>query len=292
MSYDDGHGYGSRESGGRPDDAYSTLGGTRQTRTRLPDGEPGPPYGRRPVRGTRSLVTVVGVVVLLIGAIAFANRGSGDGAADKATGGSGTKSDSAASAPTAPTGTDPVTGKTGTIASGFAHDAQGAQSAAANYAVALGSAQMFDKAQRDEIIQRTHTPSVFDRLMNDLDVAYSPAFLKNVGLNENGSTPDGLTFISRTVPVGTKATDYADDVATVEVWCTGLVGMAGQGSTRPVTETWFTLTQQLVWTEDSWKISSSSQAEGPTPVSSGNRASTTEEITGAVEGYGGFTYAR
>ncbi|MFD6280123.1 hypothetical protein ACFWFI_31830 [Streptomyces sp. NPDC060209] len=288
MSQGDERGYGGNEPGGRNDDAYSTLGGTRQTRTRLPGGDDGDGYGRRPARNSRSLIMVVGVVVLLIAAIAFANQGGG-GASD---GGKEKKSDTAGAGPTAATGTKPVQGKNGTIASGFAHDEQGAQSAAANYAVALGSAEMFDKTKRDGILQATHDPAVVQTLQADMAKAYSAGFLTNVGLNEDGSTPGGLTFVSRTIPVGTKVTAQGTDAATVEVWCTGLVGMAGEGSTKPVTATWFTITEKLRWVGDDWKIASSSQAEGPTPVNGDNRASTADEIAGAVEGYGGFTYAR
>lgn len=287
MSHDDGYGSDS----GRTGDGYSTIGGTRQTRTRLPDGEGGDGYGpRRPARNSRSLVTVVGVIVLLLAAIAFANMGGGDGSdGDGVSESNGKK---AGAAPTAATGTKPVTGKNGEIPSGFAHDEQGAQSAASNFAVALGSADMFNPASRQTIVQTTHDPSVVDQLVTDLNTAYSPGFLKNVGLNEDGSAPAGLTFVSRTIPVGTKVSDHNGDTATVEVWCTGLVGMAGQGSTKPVTETWFTISEKLKWIDNDWKIESSSQTEGPTPVSGDNRASSADEIAGAVEGYGGFVYAR
>ncbi|MFD8061184.1 hypothetical protein ACFXA0_17900 [Streptomyces cyaneofuscatus] len=290
MSPGDEHDYRGMDQGGRADDPYSTLGGTRQTRTRLPDGDAGHPHTRRPVRNSRSLVTITGVVVLLIAAIAFANRGgtSNDDSASPGTRNPGT----AGSAPTAATGTKPVQGKNGTIASGFAQDEQGAQSAAANYAVALGSAEMFDAESRRGIIEATHDPAVAQGLQDNLDKAYSPAFYKNVGLNDDGSTPTGLTFVSRTVPVGTKVVKMETETATVEVWCTGLVGMAGQGSTKPVTETWFTISQELKWVGGDWKISSSSQAEGPTPVNGDNRASTADEMAGAVDAYGGFTYAR
>ncbi|MFI1935229.1 hypothetical protein [Streptomyces sp. NPDC020330] len=288
MSPGDEHDYRGKDQGGRPEDPYSTLGGTRQTRTRLPDGDAGLPHARRPVRNSRSLVTVTGVVVLLVAAIAFANRGGGS---DDASPGA-KKPGTTGSAPTAATGTKPVQGKNGTIASGFAHDEQGAQSAAANYAVALGSAEMFMKESRRSIIQATHDPAVASDLQDSLDSAYSPTFYKNVGLNDDGSTPTGLTFVSRTVPVGTKVVKMEADVATVEVWCTGLVGLAGQGSTKPVTETWFTISQELKWVGGDWKISSSTQTEGPTPVNGDNRASTADEMATAVDAYGGFTYAR
>ncbi|WP_406013928.1 hypothetical protein OG520_18760 [Streptomyces sp. NBC_00984] len=290
MSLGDDNGYGN--DSGRTDDGYSTIGGTRQTRTRLPDGEGGDSYGapRRPARKSRSLVTVVGVVVLLIAAIAFANMGGGGGNGnDGGSGNGGSKPDSSS---TAATGTKPVTGKNGSIPSGFAHDEQGAQSAASNYAVALGSDGMFNTDTRRSIVQATHDPAVVEDLLAALTKAYSPGFLKNVGLNEDGTTPSGLTFVSRTIPVGTKVVEQSGDTATIEVWCTGLVGMAGQGSTKPVTATWFTISEKLKWVGGDWRIESSSQTEGPTPVNGDNRASTADEIAGAVQGYGGFTYAR
>ncbi|MGW2866372.1 hypothetical protein [Streptomyces sp. NPDC001205] len=287
MSFDDEPGHG----GGAPgpgDDRFSTLGGTRQTRTRLPEGT-GDSYGgaRRPPRNSRSLVMVVGVVVLLVAAIAFANRGGDSGAS--ADGQNAKKPDGQS---TAATGTKPVPGKQSGIASGFPQTEQGAQSAAANYAVALGSEGMFKSSTRGDIVRATHDPSIVDGLLNRLDQAYTASFYKNVGLNDDGSTPPGLTFVSRTIPVGTKVTQQDGATATVEVWCTGLVGLAGAGSTKPVTQTWFTLTEKLKWIGADWKVASSSQAEGPTPVSGDNRASTADEIAKAVQGYGGFTYAR
>ncbi|WP_069171458.1 hypothetical protein [Streptomyces griseus] len=287
MSQGDERGYGD-EPGGRTEDAYSTLGGTRQTRTRLPGGDDSDGYNRRPTRGSRSLVMVVGVVVLLIAAIAFANRGGGD---DTAGGGSGTDK-KADSAPTAPTGTKPVTGRNGVTASGFAHDEQGAQSAAANYAVALGSADMFDKTKRDGILNAVIAPQSVNRFRTTLDQAYSTDFFRNLGLNDDGTAPAGFAFISRTSPVGTRLTKSATDQATVEVWCSGLIGLAGEGSTKPVSDGWFTITMELQWINGDWKAVTHSQKEGPAPVGGDDRASSAEEIAGAVSGFGGFTYAR
>src|SRR5690606_15645743 len=211
--------------------ATEGYGGTGQTRTRLPEGEGGGPYGgaRRTGRSSsRSLVTVVGVVVLLIAAIAFANRG-GDGSA------SGTpETDSPKAAATAPSGEKPVDTKTGGIPSGFAHDRQGAESAAANYAVALGSDEMFKKPQRSAILRSIIVPDRVADFEATLDKAYSPEFNKNVGLNEDGTTPKSFTFVSRTSPMGTKVTESSANSATVEVWCSGLLGLAGESSTNPV----------------------------------------------------------
>ncbi|MGW1514772.1 hypothetical protein [Streptomyces sp. NPDC002394] len=277
-------------SPGDEHDSFGGVGGSGQTRTRLPEGNSGDVYGgaRRPVRSSRSLLTVVGVVVLLVAAIAFANRG-GTPPADASNPRSTTPGHTS---PTTPTGTRPVTTKTGTIPTGYSHDDQGAQSAAANYAVALGSAEMFQDGSRENIVRTIYAPAVVDGLLKQLDASYSAGLMNSVGLDANGNVPSGFSFVSRTIPVGTKVTDYTDGSATVEVWCTGLVGLAGEGSTKPVTSSWFTLTQKLTWTGNDWRISSSGQSEGPTPVSGDNRASLADDIAKAVDGYGGFTYAR
>ncbi|MFI6862916.1 hypothetical protein ACIBKZ_23995 [Streptomyces sp. NPDC050421] len=285
MSHDDGYGNDS----GRTGDGYSTIGGTRQTRTRLPDGE-GDGYGpRRPARSSRSLVTVVGVIVLLLAAIAFANMGGGDG--DKG-GASGSNDKKAGAAPTAATGTKPVTGKNGEIPSGFAHDEQGAQSAAANYAATFGSDGMFNDDSRREIVQALADSSTRASLQAGFDADYSQAFLAQIGLTADGSAPAGSTFVNRTMPAGTKIKQYSAETADVDVWCTGLFGLTGEKSTKPVTSGWFTVTMKLKWAGSDWKVLETGQKQGPTPVTGDNPVSGSDEIADTVNGFGGFTYAR
>jgi hypothetical protein len=290
MSQGDERGYGGSEPGGRTDDAYSTLGGTRQTRTRLPaGGDDNDGYGRRPARTSRSLIMAVGVVVLLIAAIAFANQGGGDASGD----GNEKKPEAAGAGPTAATGTKPVQGKNGTIASGFAHDEQGAQSAAANYAVALGSADMFDKGRRREITAAVYAPDVAAARQDDLDKVYSgQEFLTSIGLNPDGSAPSGLVFISRSNPVGAKVEKFGGDTASIAVWYSALFGLAGEGSKNPVSESWYTNTFALKWINGDWKVTDFTQKDGPVPVGRDQAASPAEEMANAVEQFGGFTYAR
>ncbi|MGW0551494.1 hypothetical protein [Streptomyces altiplanensis] len=266
----------------------SRFGGSGQTRTRLPEGGGNDVYGgaRRPVRTSRSLVTVVGVVVLLIAAITFANRGGGD------SGSGGEAKGSGGAEPTAATGVRPVEGKNGLIPSGFAQDEQGAQSAAANYAVALVSAEILKPDRRQEIVGQIFVPAKVPELEARFDEAYNQDFLDKVGLDKNGNAAQGMTYVSRTAPVGTKVTNYTDSAATVEVWCTGVFGTAGVGSTNPVTNDWFTMTLEVQWAGGDWKVESFSQKEGPAPVNADRAASDADEISKAVEEYGGFTYAR
>ncbi|MFE2294331.1 hypothetical protein [Streptomyces sp. NPDC059452] len=287
MSPGDEHDYRGVDQGGRTDDPYSTLGGTRQTRTRLPDGDPGHPHARRPVRNSRSLVTITAVVVLLIAAIAFANRGG----TSNDTASPGAKSPGTAGS--AATGTKPVQTKTGTIPSGFAHDEQGAQSAAANYSVALVSDGMFDKERRHQISEAVYAPDVAAARRDDLDKVYSQeSFLTSIGLNPDGKAPEGLTFISRANPVGTKVEKYLGDTATVAVWYSALFGLAGEGSKNPVSESWYTTTYELKWVDGDWKVTDFTQKDGPVPVGRDQTASSAEEMADAVQGFGGFTYAR
>ncbi|WP_406476096.1 hypothetical protein [Streptomyces sp. NBC_01615] len=274
--------------GARGDDGG--YGGSGQTRTRYPDRTGDVYGGARRGRGSssRSLITVVGVVVLLIAAIAFANRGD-----DSSSGSGSGNSHKAKTSPTAASGERPVASKAAGIPAGFAHSAQGAQSAATNYGVALGSTGMFNTEQRHTIVNAVYAPDVAAARLPDLDAAYtSEKFLTNIGLSKDGSAPAGQTFVSRIIPVGTKVTASTDDTATVELWYTSLFGLSGDGSTNPVSESWYTTTYQLKWINGDWKVSDFTQKDGPVPVGRDQKASTADDMTKAVEEYGGFTYAR
>ncbi|MFI5876711.1 hypothetical protein ACIBAH_30520 [Streptomyces sp. NPDC051445] len=263
--------------------------GYGRTRLRLPDNDP---YGgaRRGGRSSsRSLVTVVGVVVVLIAAIAFANRGGEDSSSTSANG--STNSEPKAKS-TAATGTRPVQSTTGGVPSGFAHTQQGAQSAAANYAVALGSTGMFQTDSRHALVDTVYTPAAAAKLQGAMDQAYSTDFLAKMGLDTDGNAPQGNTFVSRVVPVGTTPQTYSTATAKVSVWYLGLIGMSGTSSTDPVTSSWKTWTFDLQWTDGDWKIVSDQQKDGPAPVPGDDQAATSDEISKAIEEFGGFTYAR
>ncbi|WP_432097254.1 hypothetical protein [Streptomyces sp. bgisy100] len=279
---DDGYGTG------YPDDG---PGAGRQTRTRLPEGAGDDGYdGRRSrtaARPSKGMITVVGVVVLLIAAIAFANRGGGKKESDEGPGGGGAQSQ-----PTAPTGEKPVTGSQAGIASGFPKTKQGAQSAAANYAVALVSSDILKPDRRTGIVRQLFVSEKVDELDAKFDKAYSRAFLNKLGLDADGNPKAGMTYVSRTAPVGTRTKEYDNTRAEVDVWCTGAFGTAGVKSTNPVANDWFTMTVNLLWSNGDWKIESFSQQEGPAPVNTDRRASNADEIAKAVKEYGGFTYAR
>ncbi|MFD8812583.1 hypothetical protein ACFV23_14155 [Streptomyces sp. NPDC059627] len=220
------------------------------------------------------------------------NCGGTDGSSDSTDTGSNGNAGQPVTSSTAASGTKPVETKSDGIPTGYAHSQQGAQSAAANYATALGSDGMFITATRHSIVQTVADPSVMNSMQSGFDTDYSTDFLKKAGLNADGTAPQGSTFVSRTLPAGAKVTSYSTGSATVEVWCNGLFGMSGEKSTNPVTSNWFTVTIKLNWSDGDWKVLGSSQRTGPTPVTGDNPVSGTDEITKAVQEFGGFTYAR
>ncbi|MEO3766353.1 hypothetical protein [Streptomyces sp. B8F3] len=273
------------------DDDYADYATSEPgTRTRFAEGDNDARYGTRRggrVSPSRAMVTVVGVVVLLIAAIAFANRGGNTEDDPESTADPDTTAQ-----PTSPTGDAPVKNTTDGIPAGFPQTTAGAQSAAANFAVALGGDQMFTPEGRHELVDALYTPDLAEKTKTGMDAAYTEDFLANLGLDAEGEPPSGMTFISRTIPIGTTVKEYEDGTATVAVWYTGLIGLAGPDSDVPVRTTWHTWTFELQWSDGDWKIAADSQKRGPAPVPGDVPAATDEQIEDAVEQFGGFTYAR
>ncbi|MBF9072320.1 hypothetical protein [Streptacidiphilus fuscans] len=262
------------------------------TRTRLPAGEQPTAPQASGLRRLKTLAAVFVIVFLMVVAVAVINRTNGSA---NSGGGNGTSND-AGSAPgasasaTAPTGTQPVTTTQNGIGVQYPHTSEGAQSAAANYSVALGSSEMYATASRHAIVATVTDPSVTSTLQGQFDSSYAAQAAK-LGLT-NGQASGGLVFVCRPNPVGTKLDSYSQDKATVEIWTNGLIGLAGQGSTSPVTEFWFTMTLQLHWANGDWKVLAYSQVDGPTPVSGNQPASDSTTIANAATQFGGFRYAR
>ncbi|MFC9330951.1 hypothetical protein [Kitasatospora sp. NPDC057015] len=264
------------------------------TRTRLPVAEQSSyQSGGRQARPVRTLLTVLLVVTLLVLAISIANRGKSDpGAAAPTSADRANASAAPDGAGPPPSGEQPVGTTANGIANGFPHTDQGAQSAAANYAVAIGSADMFRADARHTIVATIADPAALAGLQSRLDQGFGGDTAAHYGLDAQGKAPKGLTFVSRTVPVGTKQLSRTDGDAKVEVWSTGLTGLAGERSTQPVVQNWFTLTLSLRWTGEDWKLSDFARKQGPAPLPADQQAATAEEITGAVQQFGGFRYAR
>jgi len=218
-----------------------------------------------PLGSHRILLTIVGIGVLLISAIAFATRSDDGQEGDSKAGGTGT----------AP----------------FPHSRSGAQSAAANYAATLGGRDMFDKDARHRLVRHLMDPQVENKFQTGLDEDYSPELNRKIGLTADGKAPKGTTFVNQTMPAGTKVKDYSSATATVAVWCSGVLGVAGEGKKAP-SANWFTMNLTLTWTDGTWKVRDFEQTDGPTPAAADKPASPSQDIGRTVEEYEGLTYTQ
>ncbi|MFJ1755558.1 hypothetical protein [Kitasatospora sp. NPDC088134] len=260
------------------------------TRTRLPVAEQNDRATGRQARPLRTLLTVLAVVTLLVVAVSIANRDKPD--PGRGTGGSSADRAGGTTDRTGNSGRQPVTTTQNGIGTGYPHTDQGAQSAAANYAVALGSTDMFRTETRHTVLATVVDPTVLPALQARLDQAFSADTVTRYGLDAQGKAPKGQTFVSRISPIGTRTTNSADTATRVDVWCVGVYGLAGENSTVPVTQDWYTLSVTMRWTGSDWKLTDFSRAAGPAPLPGDQQAATAKEIADAVQQFGGFRYAR
>ena len=177
------------------------------------------------------------------------------------------------------------------VPAGYPKTREGAQSAAVNYAVAYGSADMFVAERRRQIVDAIVERSRREDLLRQLDQAFT-AVARGYQLDESGQPPDGLTFVARTAPIGVRLVEYGGGKATVDVWTTGVVGLAGEGSPMPVTEAWSTSTVRLEWSDNDWKWVSFAQRDGPVPMSGMQPPSGADEVAAGVQDFSELQYAR
>lgn len=176
---------------------------------------------------------------------------------------------------------------------GYPHTPAGAQSAAANYVVAYGSAAMYSPTRRRAIVDAIADPAVRREIAAQFAVAFGSTG-QLFGLDPAGQAPAGLQFVCRALPIGVRLLGYARDGSTaqVAVWADGIVGLAGATSTRPVEDSYSTTTVTLRWAAGDWKWVSFTTADGPTPVSGGQPASPAGTIASAVRTFAGLRYVR
>jgi hypothetical protein len=186
------------------------------------------------------LIPAVTVAVLLIAAIALAGRDQ-----------------SSAQSPTV---------ATDLLAPEIPHSPEGAQSAAAKVASALGSEKMFSEQDRHNLVQLIAEPDQRSKMITDTDADYGP-LARRIGLDTDGQPPAGAEFVSRTMPAGTTVRSYTRDTAAVSVWCATLFGLTGETAAEeiPLDTGWATMTLTLHWTDDGWKLISFDQTDGPKP---------------------------
>ncbi|MGW6454751.1 hypothetical protein ACWF94_02285 [Streptomyces sp. NPDC055078] len=158
---------------------------------------------------------------------------------------------------------------------GYARSEAGAVRAAVNYQIARSSAQYFtDPSTRRKILAAMAATESRDRLMRNDDVG-----MKQVLLALGVTTDNQDELVARAAAMGTKTISYSDQVATVSVWMTGLVGVIDKSAPLPVAASWTTYTLTLQWQNSDWKLTAVSSVDGPTPLDDGgNEPSSVEEF--------------
>jgi hypothetical protein len=268
-----------------------------RTRVKLPpdpyrDDEPRPGRARRPLILLGALVALVAVIAIVNRSSHHSSSGSTQTAGDSQSTAGSSASGSATGPVTTPfTGSGLPTGTADKVPVGYPHTSTGAESAAANYVVAFYSPTMVGTTARHRLITAIADPAIRSSLETQLDAAYQQANVGN-GLAADGTAPSGNTFVERCAPVGVTLVSQDGDNATVSVWAVTLSGLAGTGSTHPVTEAWSTVTVILHWTQGDWKWVSFTAADGPVPTSGQQVASGGQALQNAVNQFGGLRYAR
>lgn len=142
---------------------------------------------------------------------------------------------------------------------GYAHTAQGAVSAAVQYAVALDGIGLLDDERRATILR--HVASDGDRARLEATLSDGASLLRSrLGLDER--TLADPAFVWRPVPAGWRLVTHDPAASTVDVWATGVVSIPDRA---PIEIGWHTTRVELLWVGGDWKLASFATTDGPTP---------------------------
>lgn len=166
----------------------------------------------------------------------------------------------------------------------------GATDAAVRFLILYGSPAMYDAEQRRRVIAQITAPSVRAQVHEQVSSAFDLA-ARNLGLDDRGDSEKGQ-LVARTIPVGARVVTYTPDRAVVSVWTTGLLGVAGLGSSNPVQEVWSTETVTLDWTTGGWRWVSFEHEDGPAPIGSAQVPADADAIARAARDFAEVPGAR
>jgi hypothetical protein len=173
---------------------------------------------------------------------------------------------------------------------GYPRTEAGARAAAVNYRVAWGSARLFNPDQRRQLIETTTDPATRSGSQGQNDATWVDID-RNLGLSTEGQPASGQTLVCRLAPAGAMTVAYSPDQAVIAVWSSGLFGIVGPGSQRPLRDGWETATITLRWVNGDWKQTNSSIVQGPTPRPGTNTPADDSAISTAAAQYGALNYA-
>ncbi|MDX3435633.1 hypothetical protein PV701_09760 [Streptomyces stelliscabiei] len=153
---------------------------------------------------------------------------------------------------------------------GYTHNQAGAVQAAVNYQVARSSAAYFtDEKARHATLTAMMTSQALERQIRNDDTGMQQV-LTSLGITA-GSADE---LVARGAAMGTRVTTYTDQVATVDVWMAGLIGVTDKNAPMPVSASWTTYTLTLQWQSNDWKLNAITSVNGPTPLDTGSDSPT------------------
>ena len=226
-----GEGYGERDRTGEEGSAaaYGRGSTALTTRTRLPGGEGG---GRPPSRPGRNVITVVGVVVLLIAAIAFANRSGDSGDGDKAGGKEG-----GGAQPTAPTGEKPVKKTDGRSRRGSPSPGRARRARRRTTRWRWVSTACSSPTERHEIVAAVFAPDRSPTHAGQDSTRPTRGLPQEDRPGRGRQRPeDGMTFVSRTSPSAPRSRLRQAQRRASTSGTRRCSAWPGEGSKNPVTE--------------------------------------------------------
>jgi hypothetical protein len=161
------------------------------------------------------------------------------------------------------------------IPHGWRHDGDGARAAAVAAVSVSGDIATAGFITRNDLIESIASSAYAEEL-----AALSSRQLEDLSieLGEAGVAPDQLVWSE--IPVRARTVSAEDRSAVVEVWSVLVVGVPGVGAPRQV---WRTVTVELVWERDDWRIDGWDASAGPTPaLASAAEVSSVDEIAAVV----------
>jgi hypothetical protein len=143
---------------------------------------------------------------------------------------------------------------------GFARDAAGAVAAATSYQLTLGDLHVaLDDTARDDVVRRVAASSALEEL--------SAALARGAEATRAGGLDAAAVALQRQVPLGYDLIRFTPERATVDLWAVQVLSL---GDAVPLEARYGTVTVELVWERDDWRLVRFASTEGPTPELQGD----------------------
>jgi hypothetical protein len=144
------------------------------------------------------------------------------------------------------------------VPQGWRHDSEGARAAAVSAVGLTGEIARAGFITRGDMIEQFASRHFAHELTKTTDQQLAKL---SEALGEESIVPPQITWTE--VPLSAQVDEADDETARVEVWSVVVVATPDVGVPR---QAWRTVTVELVWENDDWKVHGWSVEAGPTPA--------------------------